>query len=174
MNIGDSAIPFNLPNIDGSMVSLEQYADKAGVAVIFSCNHCPYVQAWENRMVAIQADYAERGIQFVAINANDAEKYPADNMEAMQQRAADKAFNFPYLRDDSQEIARAYDAERTPEAFLFDEDRKLVYHGAIDDNYENPDAVEDHYLRAALDAMLGGEQPGTQMTPPVGCTIKWR
>lgn len=172
--IGDRAIPFELPGVDGGTHSLQDYVEKQAVVVVFSCNHCPYVRAWEDRMVQIQADYADQGVQLIAINANDADKYPDDGFDQMQERAEEKGFNFPYLRDDSQEVARAYGAERTPEVFLFDKDRRLQYHGTIDDNYDNPYAVKTHLLRNALDAVLVGVEPITQETIPVGCTIKWK
>jgi peroxiredoxin len=171
---GDGFIPFRLPGTDGGEHSPEDYVDGGAVAVIFSCNHCPYVRAWEDRMVSIQADYSDRGVRFLAVNANDAEKYPNDSFESMQERARDKGFNFPYLRDDSQETAQAYGAERTPEVFLFDSGGRLAYHGLIDDNYEDPAAVGNNYLRDAIDAVLEGRQPATADTKPVGCSIKWK
>jgi peroxiredoxin len=174
LSIGDNAIPFELPGIDGQTYSLDQYGDQQAIAVIFSCNHCPYVLAWEDRLIQLQADYADKGVQFIAINANDAEKYPADSFDGMKSHAAEKNMNFPYLHDESQEIARAYGAERTPEIFLFDSTGKLRYHGAPDDNYENPDAVSQQYLRDALEAVLSGSAPATAETPPKGCTIKWK
>ncbi|HEY66434.1 MAG TPA: thioredoxin family protein [Caldilineae bacterium] len=174
LKIGDKAIPFNLIGVDDQQHALSDYADKAAVAVIFSCNHCPYVRAWEDRMIQIQADYADKGVQLIAINANDATKYPDDSFPKMKERAQEKGFNFPYLHDETQEIAQAYGAERTPQVFLFDQDGVLRYHGAIDDNYENPNAVKQHYLRDALDAVLAGQDPPVTETPPVGCTIKWK
>ena len=174
LKIGDKAIPFKLIGVDDQQHALDDYADKKAVAVIFSCNHCPYVRAWEDRMIQIQADYAEKGVQLIAINANDAAKYPDDSFPKMKERAQEKGFNFPYLYDETQEVARAYGAERTPEVFLFDQDRVLRYHGAIDDNYEDPSAVRTHYLREALDAVLAGRDPAIKETPPVGCTIKWK
>jgi hypothetical protein len=110
----------------------------------------------------------------LAINANDANKYPDDGFPQMRRRAEEKGFNFPYLHDESQEIAAAYGAERTPEVFLFDDDRKLVYHGAVDDNYDDPDNVHNHYLRNAVEATLSEEEPPASHTSPVGCTIKWK
>jgi len=174
LKVGDQAIPFNLPGVDGANHALVEYSGKTAVTVIFSCNHCPYVRAWEDRMVQIQADYATRDVQLVAINANDASKYPEDNFSKMQERAREKKFNFPYLRDESQEVARAYGAERTPEVFLFDKTRTLRYHGAIDDNYDDPSRVKMKYLRDALDAVLSGTVPPTAETKPVGCSIKWK
>lgn len=174
LNIGDQAIDFSLPNVDHKKLSLVDFADKEAIAVIFSCNHCPYVRAWEGRMVQIQADYADKGVQLIAVNANDARAYPDDSFARMQERAQEKGFNFPYLYDATQETARAYGAERTPEVFLFDRDRTLRYHGAIDDNYEDPGAVKIHYLRDALEATLARQAVSTGETPPVGCTIKWK
>lgn len=174
LNPNDPLIPFELPGVDGRAHTSDDYADKEVLAVIFSCNHCPYVQAWEDRMVEIQKDYAERDVQLVAINANDDTKYPSDSFQAMKTRAEEKGFNFPYLRDEDQSVAKAYGAERTPEVFLFDDQRVLRYHGSIDDNYEDPAGVSEHYLRDALEAVLAGEDPELVRTQPVGCTIKWK
>jgi peroxiredoxin len=174
LNRGDKALPFTLPGVDGQDHSLADYSAAAAVAVIFSCNHCPYVRAWEDRMVQIQADYLEKEVRFIAISANDAQKYPDDSLAKMKERAQVKGFNFPYLYDETQAVARAYGAERTPEVFLFDRHGQLHYHGAIDDNYEKPSAVRAHYLRHALDAVLTDQTPQTTETRPVGCTIKWK
>ncbi len=174
LEIGDDAIPFSLPGVDGDTHSLSAYQDKEAVAVIFTCNHCPYARAWEGRIVSIQNDYADQGVQVLAINANDAEKYPDDGFPRMHQRAEEKNFTFPYLHDESQEVASAYGAERTPEVFLFDGDRKLVYHGAVDDNYDDPDAVQENYLRDAVEAVLSGQGLSVSQTRTVGCTIKWK
>ena len=171
---GDKALPFALPGVDDKRHALTDYADKAAVAVIFSCNHCPYVRAWEDRMVQIQADYASRGAQLIAISANDATKYPDDSFSKMKERAREKGFNFPYLYDETQEIARAYGAQRTPEVFLFDKSRVLRYHGTIDDNCDAPNDVQAHYLRDALNAVLANRTPPTVETSAVGCTIKWK
>lgn len=171
---GDQVIAFTLPGVDGKTHALSNYADKQAVAVIFTCNHCPYARAWEDRFVQIQADYSGKGVQLLAINANDAVKYPADNFDAMKQRAKEKGFNFPYLFDESQQVAREYGAERTPEIFLFDKAGVLQYHGMPDDNHEDLSAVQHHYLRAALDAVLAGTTPAITQTQPVGCTIKWK
>jgi len=174
LKIGDKAIPFDLPGVDGKDYSIADYAEKSAVVVIFSCNHCPYVRAWEDRMVQIQADYQGEAVQLVAINANDASKYPDDSFPKMKERAREKHFNFPYLHDESQDVARAYGAERTPEVFVFDKSGILCYHGVIDDNYDDPTAVKIRYLQEALDAVLTGKVPPVTETRPVGCTIKWR
>jgi peroxiredoxin len=174
LKIGDKAIPFALPGVDDREHALADYADKEVVAVVFSCNHCPYVLAWEDRMIQVQADYADQGVQLIAIGANDAEKYPADGFPKMKERAQAKGFNFPYLHDETQEVARFYGAERTPEFFVFDKGGVLRYHGALDDNYDNLNGVKSQYVRDALDAVLAGDAPAVAETPPVGCTIKWK
>jgi peroxiredoxin len=174
IKIGGKAVDFNLPGIDGNNHSLTEYSRSDIVAVIFSCNHCPYVRAWEDRMVQIQSDYAGRGVRLIAINANDATKYPDDSFDKMKERSREKRFNFPYLYDESQQVAQAYGAERTPEVFLFDKAGTLRYHGVIDDNYDDPKGVRVKFLRLAIDATLRGEAPETAETKPVGCTIKWK
>lgn len=173
LKIGDKAIDFTLNGTDGLKHSLTDYRTKLTV-VIFSCNHCPYVRAWEGRMVMIQAAYADRGVQLIAVNSNDSTQYPEDNLENMKLRAREKQFNFPYLRDEDQKVAESYGAQRTPEVFVFDRNSTLRYHGAIDDNYDDPDAVKRHHLRDALDALSGGTKPPRSETQPVGCTIKWK
>ena len=170
----DKAVPFELPGVDDSNHALADYADKEAIGVVFTCNHCPYARAWEDRLIEIQADFAGRGVQLVAISANDAKKYPDDGFPRMKERSEEKGYNFPYLYDESQEVARAYGAERTPEIFLFDKGGTLRYHGAVDDNYDDPAAVRSHYLIDAIEAVLGGSEPATTKTVPVGCTIKWK
>lgn len=167
-------IPFALKGTDGRVHRADDAAKAKVFGVIFHCNHCPYAQAWESRLIQVQRDYAGRGVQLVLINANDPVKYPGDSFEQMQRRAQDKQYPFPYLVDETQEVAKQYGATRTPEIFLFDEKRILRYHGAPDDNYEDVNAVRQPYLRDALDALLAGTAPRIRETKPVGCTIKWR
>ncbi|MFO0774505.1 MAG: thioredoxin family protein [Nitrospiraceae bacterium] len=174
MKIGDPALDFELPAVDGRTYSLASWADKSVLILVFSCNHCPYVHAYEDRLIAIQRDYGPRSVQLVAINANDATRYPDDNFAAMRRRAEEKAFNFPYLRDESQAVARAYDAAFTPELFVFDRERRLVYTGKIDDNWQAPAAVKRHFLRDAIESVLAGHRPAEPTTHAIGCTIKWR
>jgi peroxiredoxin len=172
--IGDNALGFELPGVDGGIYSLAGLsAGKQATAVVFMCNHCPYVLAWLDRLSAVARDYADQGVALVGINANDAVKYPADSFAAMQQLARQRGLPFPYLHDESQEVAAAYGAARTPEIFLFDAGLRLRYHGAPDGDYENP-AAGARYLRDALDAVLAGREPAVATTPPVGCTIKWK
>ena len=169
----DQAPSFRLPGVDGVEHSLESYADADLLVLVQSCNHCPYVQAWEGRMKSIQGDYADRGVKLVAINSNDPERHPEDSFEEMGARAKREGFNFDYLWDEDQSLVRDLGAERTPEVFVFDRDRKLVYHGAIDDSRDDA-AVTQHYLRDALDAVLEGREPAVAETPPSGCSVKWR
>ena len=173
LKIGDPAPDFSLPGVDQQRHTLESFSQKSLLVVVFSCNHCPYVQAYEDRLIAIQRDYAERGVQLVAINSNDDVNYPEDSFDKMVTRARTKGFNFPYLRDASQEVAHAYGATHTPQLFVFDRDRHLRYTGKIDDNWQQPDAVSRRYLRGALDALLDKKQPAEPSTHAIGCTIKW-
>jgi peroxiredoxin len=168
LRIGDPGPAFELPGVDGQDHAL---ADCAGrpVAVVFSCCHCPYVIAWEDRLNAVARDYAGRAV-LLAINAND---HIGDSMEDMRRRATERQFAFPFLRDETQDVARAYSAVRTPEVFLLDAHGRLAYHGAPDSSYQDPGGAVP-YLRQALDALLAGRRAPVQETPPVGCTIKWR
>ncbi|MDH5782696.1 MAG: thioredoxin family protein [Candidatus Bathyarchaeota archaeon] len=172
--MGDPAPDFNLPGVDGKDYGLDDFKDKKIVIVMFSCNHCPYVKAYEDRFVELQRDYEGKGVVLIAINPNDDKKYREDSFENMKIRARQKSFNFPYLRDENQSVARAYGAERTPEVFVLDEKRTLRYHGRIDDNVYDPRQVRQHYVRDALDSLLEGEKVPLENTEPVGCTVKWK
>ena len=174
LKIGSNAPEFELKNIDGKNYSLNSFADKKALIVIFSCNHCPYVQAYEGRIKQIQEDYSNKGVTVVAINSNEDKNYPDDSFENMKKRAEGQKFNFLYLRDDDQSVARAYDATHTPEIFLFDKERKLAFHGKIDDNWQEPTKVQNPYLKNALDELLAGKEISVPETFTIGCTIKWR
>jgi peroxiredoxin len=174
LNYGDQAPDFQLKGVDGRIYKLSDYKGKKAVVVIFSCNHCPYVKAYEDRMIALAREYAPKGVQFLVINSNDPTKYPEDSFDNMVKRAQEKGYPFPYLHDETQQIARAYGAQRTPEVFLFDSATKLRYHGTIDDNPQDPAKVTKRYLKDALDAVLAGREPDLKETQPVGCTIKWK
>ena len=174
LSIGSKIPEFNSIGIDGKTYSLESFKDNKGLIIIFSCNHCPYVQAYESRIKEIQSDYKDKGITVVAINSNDDVNYPDDSFENMKKRAAEQNFNFIYVRDEDQSVARNFDATHTPEIFLFDEDRKLVYTGKIDDNWQEPEKVVNHYLRNALNEMLEGIEISVPETYSIGCTIKWK
>ena len=171
--LSQTAPSFSLPGVDGRSHSLEDYGGASALVLVQSCNHCPYVQAWEGRLIAIQHDYADRDVRIVAISSNDVSSHPEDSFEQMQVRAREQSFNFDYLYDDSQDLARALGSERTPEVFVFDGERRLRYHGAIDDDRDEH-AVAAHFLRDALDAVLAGGEPEVTDTPAVGCTVKWR
>ncbi|WP_447979501.1 thioredoxin family protein [Candidatus Nitrospira bockiana] len=173
MKIGDRAPDFTLPGVDGRIHRLTDYAGMPVLVVVFSCNHCPYVQAYEDRLIALQQEYGPRGVQVVAINSNDEVGYPEDSFPEMIARASAKAFPFPYLRDADQRTAHAYGATHTPQLFVFDRERRLRYTGKIDDNWQRPEAVRRRYLRDALDALLGGAEPAEPVTHAIGCTIKW-
>ncbi len=173
LEIGTPIVDFSLPGVDGKTWSPADFADKPVLVVAFWCNHCPYVRAYEERTIALAREYADR-VAFVAINANDAVKYPEDSFDNMKARAKEMAYPFPYLHDESQEVARAYGATRTPEFFVFDAQRVLRYHGRLDDNWENPSEVKQHYLRDALNALLNNQEPPVTSTESVGCTIKWK
>src|SRR5918999_2095256 len=166
LKLGEAAPPFDLPGVDGGSHSLSDYEGRP-VAVVFSCCHCPYVVAWEDRLNAAARDYEGRA-GLVAVNSNAG--YLGDSVEDMRERAREKAFVFPFLYDESQEVARAYQASRTPEVFVFDAEHRLVYHGAPDSDHGDPSGAA-LYLRRALDATLSGARPDVTETPPVGCTI---
>ncbi len=173
LTLATEAPPFDLPGVDGRNHALEDYADAAVLAVVWTCNHCPYVQAWEGRMKQIQADFADRGFRMVAISSNDAEAYPQDSFDEMRRRAEAQSFNFDYLYDADQSVGKAYGAERTPEVFLFDSERRLRYHGAVDDSRDDR-SVSQRYLRDAIAAVLAGREADPDETPAVGCSVKWR
>lgn len=173
LKIGQPAPDFNLPGVDGKNYTLNSLKDKKIVVVLFTCNHCPYVQAWEDRLISIQKDYGPRGVQLVGINANETKNYPEDSFDKMVIRAREKKFNFPYLRDEDQKVAKSYDAACTPEIYLFDAERRLRYHGRVDDNYQDSQGVKSHDLRNALDDLLAGRSVRTPETPAMGCSIKW-
>ncbi len=174
LKIGSSTPGFDLLNIDEKKYSLNSFADKKALVIIFSCNHCPYVQAYESRIKQIQDEYKDKGVTVVAINSNEDKNYPDDSFENMKKRAAEQKFNFLYLRDEDQSVARAYDATHTPEIFLFDKERKLAFHGKIDDNWQEPNKVQNHYLKNALDELLEGKEISVPETFTIGCTIKWK
>ena len=171
--LGSPAIDFHLKGVDGKSHSLKDYGAQKALVVVFSCNHCPYVRDYEDRMVQIQKDYAGKGVTLLAINSNDDHNYPEDSFENMIQMSKDKGFNFPYLRDETQDIARKYGAICTPHIFAFDQSRTLQYKGRIDDS-RNAAAVKTHDLRNALDSILSSSKPAVQETRPFGCSIKWK
>lgn len=174
-NPGDVATDFKLKNIDGKMVSLSDYKDAKGFIVVFTCNHCPYAVAYEDRIIALDKKYAAKGYPVIAINPNDPEVQPQDSYEAMKQRAKDKGFTFPYLFDKGQKIYPQYGATKTPHVYILEKDSKKLmvrYVGAIDDNYKDASDVSERYVEAAVDALLAGKPVPTATTVAIGCTIK--
>ncbi|MGM0648536.1 MAG: thioredoxin family protein [Bacteroidota bacterium] len=175
MEVGDKAIEFNLLNVDGEYVSLEDYQNKKGVVVIFTCNHCPYAQAWEKRIIELHQDYAGKGYPVVAINPNDSNVVAEDSYSAMQQRAEEKNYPFPYLLDAKQDIFPAYGATKTPHVYLLENTNNefiVRYIGAVDNNYKAADKVSETFLADAIDALIAGEKPDPESTKAIGCSIK--
>jgi peroxiredoxin len=168
--LGKPAPVFALPDTEGVT---HKPGGAPATMIVFTCNHCPYALAWHGRIVAIARDYCARGVRVLAINPNDAKRYPRDSFEAMRARVHSGDFDgVPYLRDESQEVARAYDALKTPEVFILDASGALRYRGAPDADYEDP-SQDAAYLRGALDAILDGREPEPAQTTPVGCSVKW-
>lgn len=163
-----------MESVDGKKYSIDSIAGKAGTLVIFSCNHCPYAVKWEERIAAIGNEYMKKGFGVMVINSNDIAAVPDDGMEHMKTRAKDKKFEFPYVIDADSSVARAFGASKTPEVFLFDKNKELVYWGAVDDNADDAKAVKKHYLKDALDAVAADKTPETQETKAIGCGIKMR
>jgi peroxiredoxin len=163
-----------MKGVDGKMVSIADATGKAGTLVIFTCNHCPFAKAWEQRIVDIGNGYSKKGVGVLLINANDPAKYAEDGFAEMQTRAKSRGLQVPYVVDETSAVARQFGASVTPEAFLFDKAGKLVYHGAIDDNHKEPDKVQKRYLKDALDAVIAGKSPVIPESKSIGCGIKFR
>jgi len=163
-----------MANVDGKEHTIAGTAGEKGTLVIFTCNSCPWAQAWEKRIVAIGNDWSKKGVGVIAINANDPGVKPEDGMAGMKKRAKALGMKFPYVVDATSDVARAFGATRTPEAFLFDAEGTLAYHGAIDDNAREPGKVKTHYLEDALQAVAGGKKIELAETKAFGCTIKFR
>lgn len=170
---GAKAPDFSLQGVDGKLYSLQAFRESKILVVAFTCNHCPYVRAYEDRLIALAGEYARKGVAFVAINSNDDKNYPEDSYENMVERASSRKYLFPYLRDAAQAVARAYRAQCTPEFFAFDASRRLAYHGRLDDSLE-PDKVKSRFLKGALDALLSGKPVVVKETAAMGCSIKWK
>ncbi len=170
--IGDPMPAFSLSATDGTTVDSSLIRDPV-VAIVFTCNHCPYAQAYEDRFVDLAKDFDQEGAQFVLINSNDAENYPEDSFENMKVKHDEKAYPFPYCFDESQEVAKAYGALCTPHCFVFNQERTLQFKGRIDDNWEDPSAVKDHTLHDALRALVEGGEVENKEVNAIGCSIKW-
>lgn len=172
---GDVATDFSLKNVDGKMVSLADFPNAKGFIVIFTCNHCPYSVAYEDRIIELDKQFKDKGYPVIAINPNDPELYPADSYEAMITRAKEKNFTFPYLFDEGQKIYPQYGATRTPHVFLLQKEEKglvVKYIGAIDNNHTDAEKADEKFLADAVNALLKGKNPDPDFTKAIGCGIK--
>ena len=174
LKIGDNAPIFNLMGVDGKAYTLESFRGKKVIVIVFMCNHCPYVQGSIERIKSIQDEFGIKGLQVVGINANDEVNYPDDSFDKMIEMSKAKKLNFPYLRDEDQNAAVSYGAQCTPECFAFDGERKLRYHGRIDDNPKDESKATVSDLRNAVNAMVHSKKVSIELTPAIGCSIKWR
>lgn len=174
---GDEATDFKLKNYDGRMVSMADFKDAKGYIVIFNCNTCPYSKAYDDRIIALNKKYASKGFPVLTINPNDPGVSPGDSFEEMKNLAKRKKYDFPYLVDETQEVARAYGATNTPHVFVLNRENnslKVEYIGAIDDNSKNASAVSQRYVEDAVDALIEKKNVSTTKTKAIGCTIKWK
>ena len=172
--LGSKAPDFNLLGSDDSFYSLVGFNDYKVLTLIFMCNHCPYVQAALDRLIVLQRKYLNQGVRFVGINPNDTFRYPDDSMENMKKLVEKKKIPFPYLIDETQEIAKAYDAACTPDIYVYGSDRLLVYRGRVDDNWKEPKKVIQEDLKNAIDLILADSPVFTEQIPSMGCSIKWK
>lgn len=174
LTIGDSLPNFELPSVDGRSIGTSYFQGAKAVVVAFTCNHCPYVKGSEEELISLVRRFQGQGLRAVAINSNDPVKYPEDNFEEMKKKAIAMDLPYPYLFDASQGVARAFDAECTPEIYLFDDQLKLVYHGTINDSPRDSSKVTKHFLTDAIEAVLQGSKPTQAFVHPLGCSIKWK
>lgn len=178
LGVGDYASDFELTGVDGRKVSLKSYEEAKGFIIVFTCNTCPYAKMYESRILELDKKYASKGFPVIAINPNDVDQQPGDNMQEMRDRAESKGYSFPYLRDDSQEVALAYGAAKTPHVYVLNKERaskyKVEYIGAIDDSPRDASDVEEAFVEQAVDALLAGKKPTTLTKRAIGCTIKWK
>lgn len=173
--LGTIAPDFRLPNIDGRTMSLDEIATGKGLVVMFICNHCPFVKHVAPELVRLTKDYEARGIRFVGISSNDVAAYPADSPEMMKQEAAAQGYTFPYLFDETQQVAQAYRAACTPDFYIFDQNKRLVYRGQLDDSRPgNGKPLNGSDLRGALDQLLSNADLPADQRPSIGCNIKWK
>jgi peroxiredoxin len=171
--LGDPVPAFSLNDTDGAAQAVPADDAPPATVLVVTCNHCPYVIAWNPRLRAVAEDYAPRGVRMLGINANDAARYPADSPAAMKRFVSDQSWPIPYLYDESQDVARALDAQVTPHVFVLDGEQRLRYRGAPDADHNDPSQGAS-FLREALDAILAGEEPATADTRPRGCSVKWK
>lgn len=173
-SLGSSCPDFKLPATDNRTYSLEDFKSANAILVMFICNHCPYVQAVEDRLISLGRDYQDRGVAVVAISSNDSVHYPADSFDKMKERAEAEKYTFPYLFDESQSVAKSFGAVCTPDFFLYDSSRRLAYRGRLDDSWKDVSLVKKAELRDAIDAVLLGSAPRPIQNPSMGCSIKWK
>jgi len=174
LKIGDKAPNFSLPGVDGKAYSLGSFRGKKILVIVFMCNHCPYVQGSLERIKSIQDDFGIKGVQVVGINANDEVNYPDDSFDKMIEVSKEKKISFPYLRDEDQKVATSYGAQCTPECFVFDGERKLRYHGGVDDSPKDETKATVNDLRNAIESLVHNRKVSIGLTPAIGCSIKWR
>ena len=171
--LGSQAPDFDLPGVDGQNHSLAEFREAPVLVLVFSCNHCPFVTGSEDRLKTLHRTYRPRGVAFVAINSNETVNHPDDSFDHMKERARKDRLPWPYLRDESQDVARAYGALRTPHFYVFDRQRKLRYSGRMDDNPRDASKATTHELADALDSLLAARPPAVPLTNPIGCNVKW-
>ena len=184
--LGSIAPDFNLPATDGTNYSLESFRGAKGLVIVFTCNHCPYAKSAWPILIKLSEEFKEKGIEFVGINPNEETQYPEDSFDVMKQRVSDWKINFPYLRDESQKVARAYGAVCTPDIYVYDNNRKLYYRGRINNNWPPVEKTDDTWqtkqstketkeeLKNALNLLLAGQLPPKNQSPSIGCSIKWK
>jgi peroxiredoxin len=172
--MGSPALDFSLPGVDGQIHTLRDFENAKILVVVFMCNHCPYVQAIWGRLVSLQRRFEDKSVQFVGINPNVANsEYEEETLENMKRYAEDYHMNFSYLADEDQSVAKEYGAQCTPDIYVYDSGRNLVYHGRLDDNWQNPDSVEKEELADAINNVIEGGEPFEVQNPSMGCSIKW-
>ncbi len=172
--LGTPCPQFALPGVDGQRHALHDFDGSPVLVVMFICNHCPYVQAVEDRLIALARELGPRGAAFVGVCANDAVSYPDDAFDKLAERWRSKSYGFPYLHDEEQTVARAFGAVCTPDIFVYDADRRLAYRGRIDDSWKDPSKVTRRELAGAIEALLAGARPAPEQRPSMGCSIKWK
>jgi peroxiredoxin len=171
---GSAAIDFELKGVDGKIYSLDSFASKSVIVLIFMCNHCPYVQAVVERFVRLQSKFKDKGVQLIGISSNDVESYPEDSFENMIVFSGERNINFPYLLDENQSVAEDYNAVCTPDIYVYDSSRLLRYRGRLDDNWKEEENVRSRDLEAAIESVLINKEITFEQIPSMGCSIKWK
>ena len=174
VELGEKIKDFDLLATDGKNYSPSSFKDAQGLVIVFTCNHCPYAQAAWPLLIKLAEEFEDKSVAFVGLNPNDENSYPEDSFEVMKEKVSEWGINFPYLRDESQEVAKAYGAVCTPDIFVYDKNRELYYHGRINDNWQEPEKVTKEELKAALINLTEGKPAPTNQKPSIGCSIKWK